>query len=68
MAIQDIFVSKGSSYICVTVYYHLTHQPMVAIATKLHIAYNIAQNEKKSPILPCTSAILNMIDWSNEGF
>ena len=41
------FVSKGSSYICVTVYYHLKHQPLVAMATEQHKAYNFVQNQKK---------------------
>ena len=40
-------MSKGSSYICVTVYYHLKHQPLVAMATEQHMACNIVQNQKK---------------------
>ena len=53
--IQDIFESKGSIYICVTVYYQLKHQPMVTMATEQHMAYNIAQNEKEKYLtLPCT--------------
>ena len=49
MTIQNIFMSKGSSYICVTVYYHLKHQPLVAMETEQHMACNIVQNQKKSP-------------------
>ena len=64
MMIQDIFVSKGSSYICVTVYYRLKHQPMVAMATEQHMAYNIAQNQKKLLHV----SLLNMIEWSKEVF
>ena len=48
MTIQDMFLSKGSSYICVTVYYHLKHQPLVAMATEQHMACNIVQNQKKN--------------------
>ena len=63
MTIQDIFVSKGSSYICVTVYYHVMHQPMVAKTTEQHIPYNMAQNEKKiSYFVPVRVCILNMRD------
>ena len=50
MMIQDMFVSKGNSYICVTVYYHLKHQPLVAMATEQHMVCNIVQHHKKSPI------------------
>ena len=65
MTIQDIFVSKGSSYICVTVYYHLKHQPLVAMAIEQHMACNIVQNQKKNLL---HVSILNMIEWSKEGF
>ena len=47
LTIQDVFVSKGSSYICVTVYYHLKHQPLVAMATEQHKAYNFVHYQKK---------------------
>ena len=71
--IQAIFVSKGSSYICATrlstncatVYYHLKHQPLVAMATEKHMACNIVQNQKTNLL---HVSILNMIDWSKEGF
>ena len=57
-------MSKGSSYICVTVYYHLKHQPLVAMATEQHMACNIVQNQKNLLHV----SILNMIEWSKEGF
>ena len=60
-------MSNGSSYICVTVYYHLKHQPMVTMATEQHMAYNIAQTRKNIFCLVHV-CILNMIDWSQEGF
>ena len=52
-------MSKGSSYICVTVYYHLKHQPLVAMATEQHMACNIVQNQKKNLL---HVSILNMIE------
>ena len=58
-------MSKGCSYICVTVYYHLKHQPLVALATEQHKAYNIVQNQKKNLL---HVSILNMIGCSKEGF
>ena len=68
MTIQDTFVSKGTSYICVTVYYHLKHQPMVAMATEQFVAFNGAQNQKKHLFCPVHLSIHNMIEWSMEGF
>ena len=65
--IQDIFVSKGSSYTYVTVYYHLRHQPMVAVAKEQHTAYNIAQNAKNLLFCPVYVYILNINDWLKEG-
>ena len=56
-------MSKGSFYICVTVYYHLKHQPLVAMATEQHMACNIVQNQKKNLL---HVSILNMIEWSKE--
>ena len=58
---QAIFVSKVMSYICVTVYYRLKHQPMVAKARVQHMAYHIAQNQKQNHVF-----FLNMIEWSQE--
>ena len=55
-------MSKGSSHICVTVYYRLKHQPIVAMATEQHMAYNIAQNQKN------LLHVLNMIEWSKYSF
>ena len=57
-------MSKGSSYICVTVYYHLKHQPLVSMARDSIwpvILYKIRTN-----LLHVS--ILNMIEWSKEGF
>ena len=64
MTIQNFFVSKGSSYICVTVYYHLKHHPLVAMATEQHMGCNIVQNQQNLLHV----SILNMIEWSKEGF
>ena len=65
MTIKDIFVSKGSFYIYVTVYYYLKHQLLVAMATGQHMTCNIVQNKKKSLL---HVSILHMIEWSKEDF
>ena len=65
MTIQNIFVSKGSSYICVTVYYHLKHQPLVAMATEQHKAYSIVQKSEKNLL---HVLVLNMFGCLKEGF
>ena len=59
------FISKGSSYICVTVYYHLKHLQLVAMATEQHKTYNIVQNQTKNLL---RVSILNMSGCSKEGF
>ena len=64
MTIQNIFMSKGSSYICVTVYYHLKHQP--SVLWKQNSIWPVILYKIRKNLLHVS--ILNMIEWSKEGF